>query len=966
MKKQIRYFTEGVLQRKVLKTLVAGMAVLPMAAAGSIVEASTTITSGTHDIGGEYTIDRDFAMATGNNIVLNGTDNVKITSTSTGQGFFGIRSGGKISLDMQGNDFAYEGKYYGMRSGEISTPTSTWNGTTVIDNVHDFDAAIVASGRASIISAFAYGDSSLFEINATGKINMDISGSNGTVVGLLSSGGNTSKVNLNAVGDINISGDGAPIYVVTNNAECNVDSTEGDINLTSRSRQGVRNNGGTINIKGQTVTIDALTKGIDARGGTTNVTATKGDVTIGNATAQAIHAEGTGSVDITSEQGKINLTATKTDDSTYPNAGIYTADTGAVNLHSDTVITAAEKSIDATGGTVTFDKALTATAAPTAIAASGGAVVTATDSATDKQIAGTITADGSGTAVNVDFPTSASYFTGSTDVTNDGAVNLGFSNHSIWNLTADSKLTSLDNTNSTINMHYTGDDTYETITTDTYSGSNGTLLMDTDLASETNGDKLYINNSGAGGGTIQVFDKSLNSGTKVNAKDDWTKTKLLLVGGNGADGTTWTGQTLDTGGLWELTPTVEKLEDNQWYLTMMKRSANPSTKTIMGSLDSAYGLWRYDDTLRKRLGDLRYIDNDQNGLWVRLKAGKLAADSYDGNYQMYQIGYDKKSDNTIYGIAVDHSKASNDYYAGDGDNSMTNLTLYATNYRGGVDVKNQKSGSTYSDLVLRAGRLQSNVDSYGTYHDSLGYDTWGYNISYEMGKTFRNDNGWFIEPEAQLSYGRLRGGDYTTQRGTHVHKDDIDSLLGRIGFVAGRKINDDKDFYFKANVYREFAGDGDMRFVHGDQTMLDDVSNRDTWFEMGVGGNIRLANDTYMYGDVLKTFGADINKKWQVNLGLRWAFGGPKKEKAVEPAPVVVEPTPVPAPAPVRETYVDSVHFDFDVDTPKAEEMHKIDQFAKAAKANPDRTYAVVGNTDSVGTDEYNLALSQRRAENVK
>ena len=99
---------------------------------------------------------------------------------------------------------------------------------------------------------------------------------------------------------------------------------------------------------------------------------------------------------------------------------------------------------------------------------------------------------------------------------------------------------------------------------------------------------------------------------------------------------------------------------------------------------------------------------------------------------------------------------------------------------------------------------------------------------------------------------------------------------------------------------------------------------------------------------------------------MRWAFGGPKKEKAVEPAPVVVEPTPVPAPAPVRETYVDSVHFDFDVDTPKAEEMHKIDQFAKAAKNNPDRTYAVVGNTDSVGTDEYNLALSQRRAENVK
>ncbi|MCI1247959.1 MAG: hypothetical protein LKG17_03445, partial [Megasphaera sp.] len=613
MKQRTQYFTAGALRRKVLKTLAAGMVVLPMAAAGSIVEASTMITSGTHDIGGEYTIDRNFARALdGTNIVLNGTDNVKITDTSTEQGFFSVQSGGKISLDMQGHDFAYEGKYSGIGCGKIGTPTSTWYGTVVIDNVHDFDAAIVASEPANIITAIAYGGDTLFDINATGEINIDETGSMYPTVVALSDDGYITTINISADKDINISGDDRAVSLYSDNTEGNIISTNGNIHVLSRNGNAIQNKGGLLNIKGKVVTIDALTKGIDASGGTTNVTATKGDVTIGNATAQAIHAEGTGSVDITSEQGKINLTATKTDNSTYPNAGIYTADTGAVNLHSDTVITAAEKSIDATGGTVAFDKALTAIVAPTAIAASGGAVVTATDGATDKQIAGTITADGSGTAVNVAFPTSASYFTGSTDVTNDGAVNLGFSNHSLWNLTADSKLTSLDNTNSTINMHYTGDDTYETITTDTYSGSNGTLLMDTDLASETNGDKLYINNSGTGGGTIQVFDKSLNSGTKVSAKDDWTKTKLLLVGGNGADGTTWTGQTLDTGGLWELTPTVEKLEDNQWYLTMMKRSANPSTKTIMGSLDSAYGLWRYDDTLRKRLGDLRYIDDDQN------------------------------------------------------------------------------------------------------------------------------------------------------------------------------------------------------------------------------------------------------------------------------------------------------------------------------------------------------------------
>jgi hypothetical protein len=108
----------------------------------------------------------------------------------------------------------------------------------------------------------------------------------------------------------------------------------------------------------------------------------------------------------------------------------------------------------------------------------------------------------------------------------------------------------------------------------------------------------------------------------------------------------------------------------------------------------------------------------------------------------------------------------------------------------------------------------------------------------------------------------------------------------------GRQINKNADYYLKANVYREFGGSGDMNLVYGTQKMNYDGGHKDTWFEMGIGTNVKMNNNMYFYGDVLKTFGADIQKKWQVNAGFRWTWGGAKKVASTpveEPAPMVAE-----------------------------------------------------------------------------
>lgn len=303
-----------------------------------------------------------------------------------------------------------------------------------------------------------------------------------------------------------------------------------------------------------------------------------------------------------------------------------------------------------------------------------------------------------------------------------------------------------------------------------------------------------------------------------------------------------------------------------WYVYQFTKTPANTVVDINTSTDTTYGLWRYDDTLRKRLGDARYVeDGEEQGIWTRLKTGKLKGSSFDSSYQMYQAGYDKKIGNTIYGVAIDHQKATSTYSHGNGDNSMTDLSFYATNYRG---------GGSYSDIVLRAGKVRGDLTSYGRNTSDYGdYDSWGYNASYEFGKNYRYAaTGWFIEPSGQLIYGRLQGSDYTTDNGVKVNADGINSFLGRLGFTAGRKITKDSDYYFKANIYREFAGKGATTTYYGKDSLSNDNEHKDTWFELGLGGNLRLTKQTYMYGDILKTFGADIQKKWQVNIGARWTF----------------------------------------------------------------------------------------------
>jgi len=93
---------------------------------------------------------------------------------------------------------------------------------------------------------------------------------------------------------------------------------------------------------------------------------------------------------------------------------------------------------------------------------------------------------------------------------------------------------------------------------------------------------------------------------------------------------------------------------------------------------------------------------------------------------------------------------------------------------------------------------------------------------------------------------------------------------------------------------------------------------------------------------------------------LKYRFGPGKEEEA--PAPAAYVPPPPPPPA-IPRSYL--VFFDFDKSDLTPEANRIVDQAARNAASGKVTRIGVTGHTDTVGSDAYNMRLSQRRAQSV-
>jgi outer membrane protein OmpA-like peptidoglycan-associated protein len=93
----------------------------------------------------------------------------------------------------------------------------------------------------------------------------------------------------------------------------------------------------------------------------------------------------------------------------------------------------------------------------------------------------------------------------------------------------------------------------------------------------------------------------------------------------------------------------------------------------------------------------------------------------------------------------------------------------------------------------------------------------------------------------------------------------------------------------------------------------------------------------------------------------------PAPEPKPAPSPPPPPPPPPPAPAPkVIDRMTLEVNFDFDKSNIRKEDKAKLQEAVDFVKKYPGAKVRLEGHTDSIGTEQYNQALSERRAESVK
>lgn len=297
-------------------------------------------------------------------------------------------------------------------------------------------------------------------------------------------------------------------------------------------------------------------------------------------------------------------------------------------------------------------------------------------------------------------------------------------------------------------------------------------------------------------------------------------------------------------------------------------NGNIANEGITELANVAFMAWRAgNDEMHQRMGELR-SSNGEAGIWARMKRGESKYGDMDikNQYSTYQLGYDEKvgDSNWYIGGAISRTEGKSSFATGSGENQSTGFTVYGTYVA---------DDGQYVDLSAKYARLDNEFDVFGRSGiESTGdYRSNGYAFSAEYGKRIEAGNDFWVEPQVQLTYGHLSSANYTTSRNVRVTQDAMDSVVGRLGFAAGKDIGAG-NVYVKASYLYDFDGETSVSMTDGKNSAVYEQDLGGGWFEVGVGTNINLSETSHLYFDVEKTYGGDIETPWQWNAGVRFDF----------------------------------------------------------------------------------------------
>lgn len=440
-------------------------------------------------------------------------------------------------------------------------------------------------------------------------------------------------------------------------------------------------------------------------------------------------------------------------------------------------------------------------------------------------------------------------------VANTG-TNISFRNGATWNVTGDSIVKNIIANNANINLE--GNDR-QNIYIETLNGSDNditvNILDEAQITIGTN-NSTGLQVTGTSEATSQ-FNRNDLAGSLQQLADT-----VEITSGNQLDSVL----AQESGIIGETTALVD--EYGNIIANTVIEKGHIANEGITELANVAFMAWRAEnDEMHQRMGELR-SSKGEAGIWARMKRGESKYGDMDikNQYSTYQLGYDEKvgDSNWYIGGAISRTEGKSSFATGSGENQSTGFTVYGTYVA---------DDGQYVDLSAKYARLDNEFDVFGRSGiESTGdYRNNGYAFSAEYGKRIEAGNDFWIEPQVQLTYGHLSSANYTTSRDVRVTQDAMDSVVGRLGFAAGKDIGAG-NVYVKASYLYDFDGETSVSMTDGKNSAVYDQDLGGGWFEVGIGTNINLSETSHLYFDVEKTYGGDIETPWQWNAGVRFDF----------------------------------------------------------------------------------------------
>ncbi|EHO48667.1 autotransporter outer membrane beta-barrel domain-containing protein [Haemophilus sp. oral taxon 851] len=348
-----------------------------------------------------------------------------------------------------------------------------------------------------------------------------------------------------------------------------------------------------------------------------------------------------------------------------------------------------------------------------------------------------------------------------------------------------------------------------------------------------------------------------------------------------------------------------------WTLTTPNKD-----KTIITPSAPAYALvprqnlelgYTMLDTLHQRRGENQTLSWDKQGSywqdvekqsWGRVIGKHLKLDGKERfglktNMYGFQVGHDfdvktKQDDEgkltrrftgLYFGALRSHSKFYDEYRAKNGvviaDKLTSRVKTTALNL-GVTDTRYNENG-TYIDWVGQLSWLNNRYSSVdGTQAKNHG---WGAALSVETGRPYalgkdktNNGDSWILEPQAQLIAQYLRLGNFND--GTRAVSQKGYGLRGRVGFRLAYNTPNDKQrtrtYYFIGNIWHDFKATGNA--LIGRDKLTEEFDR--TWWELGLGSQFSLSENTYLYADARyeKSFDSNRHKGYQGTVGVKYSW----------------------------------------------------------------------------------------------